>query len=273
MSGFEIRDGVSVGGQAPLLVIAGPCALESADMALDVARRSAEICRDLGLGYVFKASFDKANRTSGTSYRGPGLEEGLRILSAITQEVNVPVTTDIHESQHASVVGEVVDMIQIPAFLCRQTELLDAAARTGKPVNVKKGQFMAPWDMKHVVAKLRAGGTERILLTERGSMFGYNKLVVDMRSLVYMQDLDVPIAFDATHSVQAPGAAGNESGGDRDHAPHLARGAAAVGIDAIFLETHPDPSSARSDGSVMLPLDRLHDLLRGLRDIRITLDG
>ena len=257
----QITSEVALGDGCPLALIGGPCVLETDDLALEIAEECSRVCQRLGLAYVFKASFDKANRTSIDAYRGRALDEGLATLARVRAEVGVPVLTDIHESAQAAPVAEVVDVLQIPAFLCRQTDLLLAAASTGKTVNVKKGQFLAPWDMRYVVEKLKAGGAERILVTERGSTFGYNTLVVDFRSLPQLRALGVPIVFDATHSVQAPGGAGGASGGDREYVPHLARAAAAVGIDALFLEVHPDPDSAPSDGPTMVPLDSLERLL------------
>ena len=233
------------GGQ--LVMIAGPCVIEGEDFTLRHARKVAEVAQKHGVAAVFKSSFDKANRTSGKSFRGPGLAEGLRILARVKQEVGLPVLTDVHQPEQCAPAAEVVDVLQIPAFLCRQTDLLIAAGQTGRSVNVKKGQFLAPEDMKNVVDKLREAGCERILLTERGASFGYHDLVVDMRSLLTMRAF-APVCFDATHSVQRPGAQGNASGGDRTFAPPLARAAAAVGIDALFCEVHEDPDRALSDG-------------------------
>jgi len=233
------------GGQ--LVMIAGPCVIEGEDFTLRHARKVAEVAQKHGVAAVFKSSFDKANRTSGKSFRGPGLAEGLRILARVKQEVGLPVLTDVHQPEQCAPAAEVVDVLQIPAFLCRQTDLLIAAGQTGRSVNVKKGQFLAPEDMKNVVDKLREAGCERILVTERGASFGYHDLVVDMRSLLAMRAF-APVCFDATHSVQRPGAQGNASGGDRALAPALARAAAAVGIDALFCEVHEDPDRALSDG-------------------------
>lgn len=245
----------------PLLVIAGPCVIEDETSALEIARRLAGLARSLGVPLVFKASFDKANRTSLDSFRGPGLERGLAILARIREATHLPVTTDIHESHQAAAVGQVCDLIQVPAFLCRQTDLLLAAARTGRPVHVKKGQFLAPTDMAHVVAKLEAGGCRDILLGERGTFFGYGRLVNDFRSIPLMQALGVPVVFDATHSVQEPGGRGSASGGNRQMVEPLARAAAAIGVDALFFETHPDPDRAPSDGPNMVPLDQLAPML------------
>lgn len=251
---------VSIGG-GNLAVVAGPCSLESLELGLEIGGRVREICRKLGLGYIFKASFDKANRTSIHSYRGPGLEKGLEILAAIREELDVPVLTDIHEPSQASPVSEVVDILQIPAFLCRQTDLLVAAAETGKPLNVKKAQFLAPGKMASVVEKCREAGNDKVILCERGTSFGYNQLVVDMRSLPLMRAMGCPVMFDATHSVQMPGAAGSTTGGDRRFVLPLARAAVATGIDALFLETHPDPDKAMSDGPNMVPLDLMEKVL------------
>jgi len=254
-------------GAGRLAVIAGPCVIESAELCLEVARAAKQACADLELGYIFKASFDKANRTALDSFRGPGLEAGLEILAAVKREVGVPVLTDVHETWQAERVAEVVDVLQIPAFLARQTDLLVAAARTGRAVNVKKAQFMAPWDMRPVVDKLVESGTRRLLLTERGTSFGYNNLVVDFRGLAVMRGLGFPVVYDATHSLQLPGGQGNASGAQREYAPHLMRAAAAVGIDALFIETHPDPDRALSDAAAQLPLAELPTLLRAAQAI------
>lgn len=249
-----IQDGVSIGGMSPLF-IAGPCVIESEAHALDLALNIAAWSRDRKLPVVFKASFDKANRTSISSYRGPGLEEGLRILGTIRAESGLPVLTDIHEPAQAEKAAEVVDIIQIPAFLCRQTDLLLAAAKTGRAVNVKKGQFLSPYDMAHVVEKLVSSGTEKILLSERGASFGYNNLVVDMRSLPVMRSFGFPVVFDATHSVQLPGGGHGRSSGQREFIPTLARAAAAAGADGFFFEVHDAPEQALSDGPNALPLE------------------
>lgn len=256
----KIADKIIVDGSRPIL-FAGPCAAESYDICATVADAAAKAAAELGFSFVFKASFDKANRTSGTSYRGP--EDGLRILERIKTDFSVPVVTDVHESVQCMAVAEVADVLQIPAFLCRQTDLLLAAARTGRAVKIKKGQFMAPEDMKYAVDKVRGEGNENVLLTERGSMFGYNNLVVDMRSLPIMRQF-CPVIFDVTHSVQRPGGLGGKSGGDRRFAPFLARAAAAAGVDGFFIETHPDPEKALSDGPNMIPL---HDLRSFLADL------
>lgn len=259
---------ILVGGGQPLLLIAGPCALESEELARRVAGTMREICARLGLSYVFKASFDKANRTALSSYRGPGLEEGLAILSRIRREFQVPVLSDVHETGQVEAAAQVLDVIQIPAFLCRQTDLLVAAARTGKPINLKKGQFVAPWDMEHGVGKIRAAGGDRIMLVERGASFGYNNLVVDMRCLPIMRSFGCPVIFDATHSVQLPGGAGSASGGQRQFIAPLSRAAVAVGIDGLFMEVHPDPDKALCDGPNSIALDRIEELLVQLTRIR-----
>ncbi|MFM7195383.1 MAG: 3-deoxy-8-phosphooctulonate synthase [Bacteroidota bacterium] len=256
----RIGEGIEVGGSKPVL-FAGPCAAESQEICSEVAGAVQEICHDLGISYVFKASFDKANRTSGGSYRGP--ENGLKILEQVKKDFGVPVVTDVHESYQCAETAAVADVLQIPAFLCRQTDLLVAAARTGKTIKIKKGQFMAPEDMRFAADKVRSEGNSNVLLTERGSTFGYNNLVVDMRSLPVMRQY-CPVIFDVTHSVQRPGGLGGKSGGDRQFAPFLARAAAATGIDGFFIETHPDPSIALSDGPNMIPL---RDLRAFLTDI------
>jgi 2-dehydro-3-deoxyphosphooctonate aldolase (KDO 8-P synthase) len=252
----------------PLLWIAGPCVIETHDLTLRIADTLQQLAERLRLPLVFKASFDKANRTSGKSFRGPGLDAGLRTLETVKRRTGLPVTTDIHERQQADPVAEVCDILQIPAFLARQTDLVQAAGRTGKTVNVKKGQFMAPWDMRHVVTKMDEVGNKRLLLTERGASFGYGQLVSDMRSIPWMQDLGPPVIFDATHSVQMPGAAGDRSGGDRRMVPYLARAAVACGCDGLFLETHPRPDEALSDGPNMISLDDLPLLVESCLRIR-----
>ncbi len=259
-----IRDGLACGDGEPLLVIAGTCVIESRDSTLAHAGRLAAIARATGLPLVFKASFDKANRTSIDSYRGPGLERGLEILAEVRRETGLPVLSDVHLPEQCTVAGEVLDVLQIPAFLCRQTDLLLAAAATGRPVNVKKGQFLAPQDVGGIVGKLCHGGARSILLTERGTTFGYNNLVVDMRGLSVMRREGVPVVFDATHAVQRPGGLGARSGGDPEFIPLLARAAVAAGADAVFFEVHEDPSRALSDGANALPIDRLEPLLREL---------
>ena len=262
-----VTDGLIVGGQHPLTVLAGPCVAESEDLCLRVAESAMQACGKLGLQYVFKASFDKANRTSVKSFRGLGMEEGLHILASVKAHFGCPVVTDVHESCQCVPVAEVADILQIPAFLCRQTDLLLAAAATGRVVNVKKGQFLAPEDMGQVVGKLQSAGNHKILLTERGASFGYHNLVVDFRSLVIMRELGCPVVFDATHSVQRPGGNGTSSGGNREYVLPLARAAAAVGIDALFLETHPEPDKALSDGPNSIPTAELPSLLQTVKEI------
>jgi 2-dehydro-3-deoxyphosphooctonate aldolase (KDO 8-P synthase) len=259
-------------GEGPAL-IAGPCVIESRDVVFTIAERLKKITDDAGVDFVFKASYDKANRTSVESFRGPGKDEGLAILEAVRKEFDVPILTDVHTPEDVASVGAVVDCVQLPAFLCRQTDLLVEAGKTGKPVNVKKGQFMSPGDMGQAVAKIRSTGNHEILLTERGSSFGYNNLVVDMRGLMIMRQLGCPVVFDATHSVQLPGGAGTSSGGDRRFAPPLARAAAAIGIDALFIECHPCPDEALCDGPNSMQLDRLPRMLEDVKDISAIARG
>jgi 2-dehydro-3-deoxyphosphooctonate aldolase (KDO 8-P synthase) len=256
-----------------LLWILGPCVIESHELTLRIAESLAALAQRLKLPLVFKASFDKANRTSGKSFRGPGLREGLRTLAAVKEQFGLPVTTDVHEIPQIGPAADVCDLIQIPAFLARQTDLILAAGRSGVAVNVKKGQFMAPWDMKNVVAKMDEVGNKRLLLTERGASFGYNTLVSDMRSIPWMQDLERPVIFDATHSVQKPGGAGDRSGGERRMVPYLARAAVAAGCDGLFLETHPRPDEALSDGPNMVALEHLPDLVETCLRLRRALNG
>ncbi len=259
---------ISIANHLPLTVIAGPCALESREHALECASALKDIAGRLGLGLIYKTSFDKANRTSAASARGIGLTQALPILNEVREKTGLPIITDVHEPNQCAAVGEVVDAIQIPAFLCRQTDLLVAAAKTGCVVNVKKGQFLAPWDMANVAQKLRAAGNDRILLTERGASFGYNTLVSDFRSIPIMaRDTGRPIVFDATHSVQTPGGGGSTSGGQREFVPSLARAAVAVGVAAVFAETHPDPDKAPSDGPNMIPLRQFEAFLKDLMEI------
>ncbi len=255
------------GNDLPFALIAGPCVLESRAHALEMAQALKEIAARLNIGLVYKSSFDKANRTSASSARGLGLAEALPIFADIKASTGLPVTTDVHEAEHCAAVAEAVDLLQIPAFLCRQTDLLVAAARTGKPVNVKKGQFLAPWDMKNVVAKLLGAGNPNVLVTERGVSFGYNTLVSDMRALPILAETGAPVIFDATHSVQQPGGQGTASGGERRFVPVLARAAVAVGVAGLFLETHQDPDRAPSDGPNMVPLKDLEPLLKELIEI------
>jgi 2-dehydro-3-deoxyphosphooctonate aldolase (KDO 8-P synthase) len=256
-----------VGGDRPFFLIAGPCVIESEGMVLDIAGQLKEMTTELGISYVFKASFDKANRTSINSFRGPGIEQGLAILEKVKREIGVPVLTDVHEDTPLEEVASVVDVLQTPAFLCRQTNFIRAVAGQGKPVNIKKGQFLAPWDMQHVVDKARASGNESIMVCERGASFGYNYLVSDMRSLVVMRATGAPVVFDATHSVQMPGGEGGRSGGQREFVPALARAAAAVGVAGIFMETHPAPAQALSDGPNAWPLGQMRSLLVTLREL------
>lgn len=264
MKRFRICDGIETGDGTPFFFVGGPCVIESLDHLDFLCGRISEICAGLRIPYIFKASFDKANRSSIESYRGPGAEEGAALFKQLKAKHGVPILTDIHEPSQAALLAESVDVLQIPAFLCRQTDLLVAAAKTGKVVNVKKGQFMAPWDMKNVVAKLRKAGNDRIILTERGASFGYNNLVVDFRSLEIMKKLDCAVVFDATHSVQLPGGEGNRSGGQREFIEPLAKAAAAVGVHGIFMEVHDRPEQALSDGPNACPLDQLRSLLEKL---------
>jgi 2-dehydro-3-deoxyphosphooctonate aldolase (KDO 8-P synthase) len=264
LTSIRIAEGAAAGGGAPLLLLAGPDVIESEAHALRMGRALAAIARERGIGLVFKASFDKANRTSAASFRGPGLTEGLRVLRRVKEETGLPVTTDFHVPEQAAALAPVVDLLQVPAFLCRQTDMLLAAGATGRAVNVKKGQFVAPGDMRHAVEKVRAGGGQQVMLTERGTTFGYHTLVVDFRSLERMRALGVPVCFDATHSVQMPGALQNASGGEREFIPALARAAVAVGVDALFFEVHDDPASALCDGPSQFPLAEFPALLDGL---------
>jgi len=263
---FDIN-GIPFGGGAPIVLIAGPCVLESEELARSVCEAVKDIAGRLGMGYIFKSSYDKANRQSIDSFRGPGLEEGLRILSGIRETCGVPVLTDVHSPEEALKAGECVDVIQIPAFLCRQTDLAVACGETGKPVFIKKGQFMAPEDMISTVRKVERGGSDRVALVERGTVFGYHDLVADMRSLVRMRALGCPVVFDCTHSIQRPGAGKEGSGGDTEFIEPLARAAVACGVDGVFIETHPDCSNALCDAATMLRLDRLEALMRRLLDI------
>ena len=259
---------VKIGRGCPLVLIAGPCVMEPGDLTYQLAHRLKQMTSELGLPLIFKASYDKANRTSRTSYRGPGMEEGLKIFERVKAETGLPVTTDIHEWHQAATAAKVVDLLQIPAFLARQTDLLEAAAATGRPINVKKGQFMAPWDMKHVVAKVIEAGGPGVLLTERGTTFGYGRLINDMRAIPIMQETGAPVVFDATHSVQLPSAGQGVTAGERPMVPVLAKAAVAIGVDALFLEVHPDPDKALSDGPNALRLDDLPGLLQTLIQIR-----
>lgn len=251
--------------KSPLVILAGPCSLESRELAMTVASRMKEITEKLELPYVFKSSYDKANRSSIHSFRGPGLDRGLRILEEVKDKFSLPLLSDVHSSEQAEIAGEILDIVQVPAFLSRQTDLVLAAGETGSIVNVKKGQFLAPWDIDQVVEKIESTGNHKILLTERGAIFGYNNLVVDMRSLVRMGETGYPVVFDATHSVQLPGGQGDRSGGERRFARPLARAAAGVGIQALFVETHPEPDQALCDGPNMIPLDEMEELLTEIK--------
>ncbi len=264
----NIANSITLGSDR-LVLFSGPCAAESYDLCMETGSRVKELCEKFDMAYVFKSSFDKANRTSSGSYRGPSYEGGLEILSRVRKDLGVPVVTDVHESYQCAEVAEVVDVIQIPAFLCRQTDLLKAAARTGKAVKIKKGQFMAPEDMKYAVEKVREEGNENVFLTERGASFGYHTLVVDMRSLPIMRQFS-PVIFDVTHSVQQPGGKGGSSGGQREFAPFLARAAAAAGVDGFFIETHPQPEKALSDGPNMIHLHNMEAFLSMIRDVWMT---
>ena len=259
--------GFEVGLDQPLFLIAGPCVIESEQLQLDVAGQLKEITAALGINFIFKSSFDKANRTSGTSFRGPGLEEGLKVLAEVKKQVGVPVLTDVHEYTPMDEVASVVDVLQTPAFLVRQTDFITKVCATGKPVNIKKGQFLSPWDMKPVVEKAKSTGNQQIMVCERGASFGYNNLVSDMRSLAVMRETGCPVVFDATHSVQLPGGQGSSSGGQREFVPVLARAAIAVGVSGVFMETHPDPSKALSDGPNAWPLGKMRALLETMLEL------
>jgi len=259
--------GFNAGPDHPFFLIAGPCVIESEQLAIDTAGVLKEICTRLDIPLIFKSSFDKANRTSGSSFRGPGMEEGLRILAEVQRQVDLPVLTDVHEDTDINAVASVVDVMQTPAFLCRQTNFIHRVAAAGIPVNLKKGQFLSPWEMKNVVDKAKSTGNEQIMVCERGVSFGYNNLVSDMRSLAVMRETGCPVVFDATHSVQLPGGQGGSSGGQREFIPVLARAAVAVGVSGLFMETHPDPEQALSDGPNAWPLGQMEELLTTLRDI------
>jgi 2-dehydro-3-deoxyphosphooctonate aldolase (KDO 8-P synthase) len=256
--------GFRVGGDAPFFLIAGPCVIESEQLAIDTAGQLKEITQDLGISFIYKSSFDKANRSSAGSYRGPGFEQGLQILAEVKRQLRVPLITDVHEYTDIDAVAEVVDVLQTPAFLCRQTDFIQKVARAGLPVNLKKGQFLAPWDMKNVVDKARAVGNQRLMVCERGVSFGYNNLVCDPRSLAVLRQTGSPVVFDATHSVQLPGGQGHASGGQREFVPVLARAAVAVGVAGLFMETHPQPENALSDGPNAWPLSQMKTLLEQL---------
>ncbi len=258
---------IPIGGNAPLVLIAGPCVIESQALVLETAEALKKITGDVGIPFIFKSSYDKANRSSLSSFRGPGIKEGLKILQQVREEFSIPLLSDVHTGDEIGPAAEVLDVLQVPAFLCRQTDFITQVARAGRPVNVKKGQFMAPWDMKNVVEKIRHAGNKNIMITERGSSFGYNNLVADMRSLPIMQKLGVPVIFDGTHSVQLPGGQGASSGGEREFIAPLTRAAVAAGVDGIFLEVHPRPDEALCDGPNMLALKDLPNLLRQVKDI------
>ena len=262
--------GHEVGGQQPFFLISGPCVVESEKLTLEIASSLKEITDRLGIPYIFKASYDKANRSSHDSYRGPGISEGLRILQKVKTDIGVPVLTDIHEDSPMDEVAEVADVLQTPAFLCRQTNFIQAVSKLGRPVNIKKGQFLAPWDMGNVVSKAKAVGNDQIMVCERGYTFGYNNLVSDMRGLATMRDTGCPVVFDATHSVQLPGGQGNASGGERQHVPVLARAAVAAGVSGLFMESHPNPAEALSDGPNSWPVQRMEELLKILLDIDLA---
>ena len=259
--------GFDAGLEHPFFLIAGPCVIESEQLAIETAGELKEICGRLAIPFIFKSSFDKANRSSGDSFRGPGVDEGLRILAEVRRQVDVPVLTDVHEDTDVQAVSSVVDVLQTPAFLCRQTNFIHRVAATGMPVNIKKGQFLSPWEMKNVVDKARATGNEQIMVCERGASFGYNNLVSDMRSLAVMRDTGCPVVFDATHSVQLPGGQGTMSGGQREFVPVLARAAVAVGVAGLCMETHPDPDKALSDGPNAWPLGKIEGLLTALKEL------
>ena len=263
---IKIAD-ITLGANHPLCIIAGPCVIENADIVLHTAEKLKEICSNLGLSLLFKSSYDKANRTALSSFRGPGLDKGLKILSDLRSRLHIPIISDIHSVEEVKPAAEVLDALQIPAFLCRQTDLILAASKTGKPVNIKKGQFLAPWDVKNIIDKFTSAGNQNILITERGSSFGYNNLVVDFRGFPIMRSFGYPVIFDVTHSLQLPGGMGKSSGGQREFAEPLARAAVSVGVDGLFIEVHPDPDRALCDGPNMMRLDALGKLLKTCRDI------
>ncbi len=267
MQQIKIRNKISVGRSSPLLIIAGPCVIENEDHTLAMAEKLKNLSERLNISLVFKSSFDKANRTSLDSYRGPGLEEGLKILEKVRHQFDLPLLSDIHEPSQASRAAEILDVIQIPAFLCRQTDLLIAAAKTGKVVNVKKGQFLSPWDVQHIIKKIIGSGNQKIMITERGTIFGYNNLVVDMKSFGIMRDFGYPVIFDATHSAQLPGGAGDRSGGQASQIPALARAAVAAGVDGVFFEVHDLPHQALSDAATVVDLKTFEEILKVIHDI------
>ena len=270
----EIKAGkIKIGGNNPLVLIAGPCVIETEEQTFQTAKRLKEITSELEIPFIFKSSYDKANRTSIKSYRGPGLKKGLEILGRIKKELNIPLLIDVHKREEISAVSKVADILQIPAFLCRQTDFVLTVAKAGKPVNVKKGQFLAPWDVRNIIEKIESVGNKNILLTERGTTFGYNNLVVDMKSLPIMRSFGYPVVFDATHSVQLPGGMGMITGGNREYVPYLARAAAACGVDALFLEAHPNPDKALSDGPNMMEIEEVSKLLREVKEIDSIVKG
>jgi 2-dehydro-3-deoxyphosphooctonate aldolase (KDO 8-P synthase) len=259
----EVRIGeIRIGKGNPLVLIAGPCVIENEEITFTTAQKLKEVCDRLGISLIFKSSFDKANRTSGSSFRGPGIDQGLKILSEVKKRFSIPVISDIHAVDEVRPASEVLDALQIPAFLCRQTDLILSSSRTGKPVNVKKGQFLAPWDVKHIIEKFTSTGNQNLLLTERGTSFGYNNLIVDFRGFSVIRSFGYPMLFDVTHSLQLPGGEGSSSGGQREFAPSLARAAVATGVDGLFVEVHPDPMKALSDASTMIPLNEIEGLLQ-----------
>jgi 2-dehydro-3-deoxyphosphooctonate aldolase (KDO 8-P synthase) len=275
IGGREVKIGkkIKIGGANPFFLIGGPCVIESKEHALSLAREIKKTCDDLGLPYIFKASYDKANRSSLDSYRGPGFTEGLQILENIKNTLDIPVTSDVHETRQVERAAQILDVIQIPAFLCRQTDLVVEAARTQKPINIKKGQFLSPYDMKNIVDKVLSQDNQNIILTERGTSFGYNNLVFDVRSIPIMKGLGFPVVIDASHSVQKPGGQGTYSGGDAEFIPYIAKAGTAVGADGIFIEIHDNPSNALSDGLNALNINNLHDLLASLLRIKNSLNG
>jgi len=259
----EVRIGeIRIGKGNPLVLIAGPCVIENEEITFTTAQKLKEVCDRLGISLIFKSSFDKANRTSGSSFRGPGIDQGLKILSEVKKRFSIPVISDIHAVDEVRPASEVLDALQIPAFLCRQTDLILSSSRTGKPVNIKKGQFLAPWDVKHIIEKFTSTGNQNLLLTERGTSFGYNNLIVDFRGFSVIRSFGYPMLFDVTHSLQLPGGEGRSSGGQREYAPSLARAAVATGVDGLFVEVHPDPRKALSDASTMIPLNEIEGLLQ-----------
>jgi 2-dehydro-3-deoxyphosphooctonate aldolase (KDO 8-P synthase) len=259
----EVRIGeIRIGKGNPLVLIAGPCVIENEEITFTTAQKLKEVCDRLGISLIFKSSFDKANRTSGSSFRGPGIDQGLKILSEVKKRFSIPVISDIHAVDEVRPASEVLDALQIPAFLCRQTDLILSSSRTGKPVNIKKGQFLAPWDVKHIIEKFTSTGNQNLLLTERGTSFGYNNLIVDFRGFSVIRSFGYPMLFDVTHSLQLPGGEGSSSGGQREFAPSLARAAVATGVDGLFVEVHPDPMKALSDASTMIPLNEIEGLLQ-----------